>query len=175
MWDSAPQVHSRVSNINFDILICRGHPINIPWKLPKDGKVLSHLGLKSKKLLGPSTNLSAWWDFAPHPLSRVSNVNFVILPFLGGYAYPMKTPKKSKYQSWYLTSCCGLEVQNPTKTLKSDKGPCKTFDLNPKWEKLCRSLAIFHGICIAPQKRQNNKVDIWHPAEGMRCKIPSGT
>jgi hypothetical protein len=28
--DSAPQVHSRVSNINFDILIFRGHPINIP-------------------------------------------------------------------------------------------------------------------------------------------------
>jgi hypothetical protein len=63
-------------------------------------------------------------------------------------------------QSQYLTPCCELAVQNPTKTLMSDKGPCKTFDLNPKWEKLCRSLAIFHGICIAPQKSQNNKVDI---------------
>jgi hypothetical protein len=53
---SAPQVHSRVSNINFDILIFRGHPMHIPWKLPKDGKVLSHLGL---------TNLSVWVGFCP--------------------------------------------------------------------------------------------------------------
>jgi hypothetical protein len=27
--------------------------------------------------------------------------------------------KKIKYQSWYLTPCCGLEVQKPTQALKS--------------------------------------------------------
>ena len=36
-----------------------------------------------------------------------------------------------KYQSWYLTLCCGLEVQKPTQALKSDKYPGNTFDLNP--------------------------------------------
>jgi hypothetical protein len=33
-----------------------------------------------------------------------------------------------KYQSWYLTPCCGLEVQKLTQTLKSFKGPGNTFD-----------------------------------------------
>jgi hypothetical protein len=68
------------------------------------------------------------WYYAPQAYSRVSNIDFVI---------------------WI----CGLEVQNPTKKLKSVKGPYKTFDLNPKWEKLCRPLAIFHGIFIALPKK----------------------
>jgi hypothetical protein len=43
--------------------------------------------------------------------------------------------KKNKYQSWYLTPCCGLEVQKPTQTLKSVKCPGNTFHLNPKWSR----------------------------------------
>jgi hypothetical protein len=40
MWDNAPQAHSNVSNINFDIWkqIVQGFSVNIPWKYIKDGK-----------------------------------------------------------------------------------------------------------------------------------------
>ena len=50
-----------------------------------------------------------------------------------------------KYQSWYLTSCCGLEVQKPTLALKSIKGQDNTFDLNPKWARTLLSLIYFSG------------------------------
>jgi hypothetical protein len=33
-----------------------------------------------------------------------------------------------------LTLCCGLEVQNITKTFQRDKDPGNTFHLNRKWE-----------------------------------------
>jgi hypothetical protein len=36
--------------------------------------------------------------------------------------------KKIKYQCWYLTPCCGLEVQKPTQALQSVKGPGNIFD-----------------------------------------------
>jgi hypothetical protein len=52
-------------------------------------------------------------------------------------------PKKSKYQSWYLTPCCGLEVQKPAQALKSVKGLGNTFDLNPKWERTLPSVGNF--------------------------------
>jgi hypothetical protein len=42
-------------------------------KYIKDGKVLDHLGLRSKVLPGPLTDVSAWVDFC-----RVSNINFDI-------------------------------------------------------------------------------------------------
>ena len=45
-----------------------------------------------------------------------------------------------KYQSWYLTPCCGFEVQNLTQALQSVKGPDNTFDLNPKWARTLSSL-----------------------------------
>jgi hypothetical protein len=51
--------------------------------------------------------------------------------------------KKIKYQSWYLTPCCGLEVQKPTQALKSVKDPGNTFDLNPKWSRTLPSLIYF--------------------------------
>jgi len=57
-------------------------------KLPKDGKVLSHWGLRSKVLHRPLTDLSAWWDSAPQANSRMSNINFdiqnVVLFLAGG-------------------------------------------------------------------------------------------
>ena len=46
---------------------------------------------------------------------------------------PSLHQKKFKYQSWYLTPCCELEVQTPTQKLKSVKGPSNTFDLNSEW------------------------------------------
>jgi hypothetical protein len=47
-------------------------------KLPKDGKVLCHLGLRSKVLPGPLTDLVHRWDNAPEANSRASNINFDI-------------------------------------------------------------------------------------------------
>jgi hypothetical protein len=51
--------------------------------------------------------------------------------------------RKIKYQSWYLTPCCGLEVQKPTQALKSVKVPGNTFDLNPLWTRTFPSLIYF--------------------------------
>jgi hypothetical protein len=49
-WGSAPQAHSRVSNINFDILIifCGGGSLLISYEKDiKVGTVLVHLGFKN--------------------------------------------------------------------------------------------------------------------------------
>ena len=47
-------------------------------------------------------------------------------------------------QCWYLTPCCGLEVQKPNQALfKSVKG--QVNDLNPKGEKTL-PLGIFMGF-----------------------------
>jgi len=45
-----------------------------------------------------------------------------------------------------LTTCCGLEVQKPTQTLKSDKGPSNTFDLIPTWERTLPSFDIISWV-----------------------------
>ena len=81
------------------------------------------------------------------------------------YSPPPPQIKQSKYQSCYLTPCCGLQVQNPTKALKSVIGPCNTFDLNPNWEKTLPSFGNIswdmHRPPPPPQKKNsNNKVDI---------------
>ena len=61
-WDNGPQAHSRVSNINSDILknIVEGglykHPIT---KYIKEGKVIAHFWLSLKVLHGSLTDLSA--------------------------------------------------------------------------------------------------------------------
>ena len=59
------------------------------------------------------------------------------------YRDPPSIKKKIKYQSWYLTSCCGLEVQNRTQALQSVKGPGHTFDWHPKWSRTLPSLIYF--------------------------------
>jgi hypothetical protein len=48
--------------------------------------------------------------------------------------------RKFKYQSWYLTPYCGLEVQKHNQALQSVKGPDNTFEWNPKWERTLPSL-----------------------------------
>ena len=48
-----------------------------------------------------------------------------------------------KYQSWYLTPCCGLEVRKPTQALKSVKDPGNILDWNPKWARTLPSLIYF--------------------------------
>jgi hypothetical protein len=58
-----------------------------------------------------------------------------------------------------LTPCCGLEVQNPTQALKSDKGPDNTFDLNPKWGKNCVIVGnLSWDIHRAPHKKKKSKL-----------------
>ena len=81
-----------------------------------------------------------------------------------------------KYQCWYLTPCCGLEVQKPTKALKSVKGPGNTFYWHSKWARTLPSLIYFSwNIYRDPpsiKKNSNIKVDIWHPTVGLRCRNP---
>jgi hypothetical protein len=65
--------------------------------------------------------------------------------------------KKSKYRSWYLTPCCGLEVQDPTQALKSVKGPGNTFDLNPKWERTLPSFGNFLWDTYSPPPKKQSR------------------
>jgi hypothetical protein len=62
---------------------------------------------------------------------------------------------KFKYESWYWTPCCGLEVKKPTQAIKLVRGPGNTFNLNP-----------------LDNYVYNIRFDIWHPAVGLRCRIP---
>jgi hypothetical protein len=48
-----------------------------------------------------------------------------------------------KYQSWYLTPYCGLEVHYLTSALKSAKDPCNTFSLSSKWARTLPSLIYY--------------------------------
>jgi len=54
-----------------------GASINIPCKITK-GKVFAHLEFNSKECPWILTDLSAWWDSAPHTHNRMSNSNFNI-------------------------------------------------------------------------------------------------
>jgi hypothetical protein len=53
---------------------------------------------------------------------------------------------------------CGLDVQNPTHSLKSVKDPGNTFELNPKWERTLPSFDNFYGIFIALPKIEITKL-----------------
>jgi hypothetical protein len=68
-----------------------------------------------------------------------------------------------------VTTCCGLEVQNPIQGLKSVKGPRNTFEFNTK---LGRTLPM--GILqeIFNEPVLNFEVKILHPAVGLMCRIP---
>ena len=80
-WVSAPQAHSRVSNINIDIWIifCGEESLLIFYeKYIKDGKVLALLGFQSNVFSEPLTAWRAGWVSAPQAHSRVSNINFDI-------------------------------------------------------------------------------------------------
>ena len=84
---------------------------------------------------------------------------------------------KFKYQSWYLTPCCGLEVQKPTQALQSVKGPGNTLDWHPKWSRTLPSLIYFSWDIYRDHPSiiffSNIKVHIWHPTVVLRCRNPS--
>ena len=96
MWDSAPQSHSRVSNINFDIW---GTLYISDEKIPKDGKVLSHSGFRSNVLYGPSTDLSKWVGFCTSRPQQVVKYQLWYLDFLWGevYKYPIVKRLQSSF------------------------------------------------------------------------------
>jgi hypothetical protein len=97
-----------------------------------------------------------------------------------------------KYQSWYLTPCYGLEMYYPTQAIKSVK--CLGGIMHLKPTAGCQiSTLIFENklwgwdLYRYPMKNisrtakflpschnlfSNIKVDIWHPASGLRCIIP---
>jgi hypothetical protein len=83
--------------------------------------------------------------------------------------------KNFNYQSWYLTPCCGLEVQKSTQELQSVKGPANTFHWNPKWATALPSLIYFSWDINRDsfhKKKFKYQVDIWHPAVGLTCRNP---
>jgi hypothetical protein len=80
-----------------------------------------------------------------------------------------------KYQNWYLKPRCGLQVHYPTSALKSVKDPGNIFNLSPTWAITLPSLIYFYGIFIETPLHNcfsNIKIDIWHPAVGLKCIIP---
>jgi hypothetical protein len=115
MWDNAPQAHSRVSNINFDI-----------WKKIVKGGLYKY----------PIKNISRTAKFA------------VLDIYLWDIQKDPPPQFGFKYQSWYLTPCCGLQVHYPTKELMWVKEPDNTFSLAKSGQELCRPWHIFYGIFI---------------------------
>jgi len=95
--------------------------------------------LKLVKVLGHTFDLNPKWA-RTLPLGIVHGI-FIEPPSLHNLFF--------KYQSWYLTLCCGLEAQKPTQAVKSVKGSGNTFDLDPKWARTL-PLGFFHGIFIEP-------------------------
>jgi hypothetical protein len=73
--------------------VWRGVSIKSDEKYIKDGKVLDHLGFRSKVLPGSLTDLSAWVDFCTSsPQQGVKYQLYYYFFFLEGgvYKYPMK-------------------------------------------------------------------------------------
>jgi hypothetical protein len=108
--------------------------------------VLAHFGVNSKILSGSLTDLIALVGFCtsstqPFDWNPKWAGTLMLGIFHGILIEP--PPPKSKYQSWYLIPCCGLEVQNPTKAIKSVKDPDNIFELTPKWASTVPSVGNF--------------------------------
>jgi hypothetical protein len=115
---------------------------------------ISHLWLKPQVSKNFASVIYCSWDIYRDPLQK--NV--------------------FKYQSWYLTPCCGLEVQKPTQALMSVKGPGNTLDINPKWGRTLPFFIYFWWDINRDPPPQNIfsniKVDFLHPAVGLRYRKP---
>ena len=64
-----------------------GDPINIPWKLATDGKVLSQLGLRSNILSRPLTDSSGFWGYCTSSLQQGVKYQLDIWIVIGGTVY----------------------------------------------------------------------------------------
>jgi hypothetical protein len=138
--------------------IMEGVFINIPWKIFQGRQSSWPLGVSVKGIVrcfNWHKCLGGFLHLKPTVGCQISTLIFLKKIMEGGlYKYSMKnilgTAKFSplhncffKYQSWYLTPYCGLEVQKLTQALKSVKGPVNTFDLIPKWSRTLPSLIYF--------------------------------
>jgi hypothetical protein len=109
-WVSAPQAHSRVSNINLDIWIffCAGGLYEYPMNnILRTAKFLPTWGINQRYCPGFKPTEVPGWVSAPQVHSRVSNINFDIwIIFSGGglYKYPMENVlRRAKFLStWDL-------------------------------------------------------------------------
>jgi hypothetical protein len=82
-----PTAGCQISTLIFDFFLWRGVSINIPWKYIKDGKVLDHLGIKSKVLTGSLTDLSALVGFCTSsPQLGVKYQLWYLIFFYGGWS-----------------------------------------------------------------------------------------
>ena len=68
----------------------RGGAINIPWKIAEGRQIFSHLGLKSKVLSEPLTDLSAWMGFCTSSPQQGVKYQLCYFDFGEGYKYPIK-------------------------------------------------------------------------------------
>jgi hypothetical protein len=81
-----------------------------------------------------------------------------------------------KYQSWYVTPCCGLEVQKPTQALMSVKGTVNTFDWNRKWARTLPSLIYLSSNIYRDRPPQRKfKYRRWYvtPHCGLEVRKPT--
>jgi hypothetical protein len=118
--------------------------------------------LKPIKDPGNTFDLNPRWE---RTLMSVGNLSWDI------YRVPQKI---SKYQCWYLTPCCGNEVQKPTQAPKSVKDPKNTFDLNPKWERTLPSVGnCSWDIYRVPQKI--SKYQSWYLTPCCRHEVQKST
>ena len=69
-------VHVKFKALIFDFFLWRGALLISHKKYIKDGKVLNHLELRSKVLLRPFTELSAWVGFCPTVGCQISTLIF---------------------------------------------------------------------------------------------------
>jgi hypothetical protein len=84
--------------------------------------------------------------------------------------------KKIKYQNWYSTLCCGLEVQKPTQALQSVSGPANTVDWSPKWARTVLSLIhVSLDIHRDPLHKRKFKYQCWYltPYCGLQVQTPT--
>ena len=152
-WDMyRDRPRNKATNQSWYLTPCSGFEVQKPTQV-----------LKAVIGLGKTFNLNPKWE---RTLPSVGNFSWNI--------FKVPPQNKSKYQSWYITPCCGLEVQKHPKVFKSVKGPGNTFEINPKWEGIwsCVINLSWDIYRVRPQKNQQVKVDIWHHAVGLWCRNP---
>jgi hypothetical protein len=91
------------------------------------------LGFKSKVMLGPLTDLSAWMGFF------------------------------TSVDIWHPAVGLSCRVPNQIlKSVKSVKGPSNTFDLNPKWERTLPFFGNFLWDIYSPPPKKKSKYHSWY-------------
>jgi hypothetical protein len=95
-----PTAGCRISTLIFGFW---GDPIHIPWNITERCLrcIIPPRHLSQLKPPGNTFDLNPKWQ---RTLPSFCNVSWDMY----------RVPPKSKYQSWYSTPCCGLEVHYPT-------------------------------------------------------------